>query len=164
MKTNTMIFSVIMITFCVLNSCTNPSIPEQPTQLISTDFAKQLHTNFNTPRQVPNDIIKDANAIWYSIEELEKYINYIKTEGKSKGYAVDGIRLYFGRYPNETEYKEKAGMATIFLSPTGDKNAQKASMLNVTTTQEARHPDITELSPLNYGSMGNPPKVSYPSN
>ena len=154
-------------------SCSEDRVYDKPTQLITTDLAQELNSNYNiallrSRATVTDSVREDANAVWYSIEELERYINYVKTEGINKGYDVDGIRLYLGKYPSDpNKYNEKAGMTTVFLSPTGTKKAtQKASVLTISTTtmQEQTHKDITELSPMNYGSMGNPPKVIYPSN
>lgn len=156
--------------FCLtffFQSCSEDRIYEKPTQLISNEMASEMHKTYNSKalRSKSTDSIKeDANAVWYSVEELERYINYIKEEGINKGYAVDGIRLYLGRYPDDPKYAEKAGMTTIFLSPTGTKtDMQKSGMLNVSTNlQEEPHYDITDLSVMNYGSMGNPPKMTYP--
>lgn len=155
--------------FCLtffLQSCSEDRVYENPTQLITNDLALQLNSNYNTnmlQSKAVDSSREDANAVWYSVEELERYINYVKTEGINKGYTVDGIRLYLGKYPNDPKLGEKAGMTTVFLSPTGTKNdTQKAGMLNVSTAQEENHYDITDLSPMNYGSMGNPPKMTYP--
>lgn len=134
----------------------------EPKQLITHEFAKQLCSNHSAKKMNDND----ANAVWYSLEELENYINFIKKEGNNKGYEVDGIRFYFGTYPNSEKHGEKAGMTTIFLSPTGHKSgAENNKTINfVTKDASSQSDDITEISPLNYGSMGNPPKMVYPSN
>ena len=133
----------------------------EPKQLITTDFAKELTGTYSASRATnakgTNKI--DANAVWYSIAELESYINYIKTEGKQKGYDVDGIRLYYGVYPNSYSDSKKAGLTTVFLSPTGKKKDSQ----NLKFIEES-HADITALQPMNYGGMGHPPKIEYPSN
>lgn len=161
--------------FCLtffLQSCSEDRIYEKPTQLITNDLALQLNSNYNmntlqSKAATVDSIREDANAVWYSVEELERYINYVKTEGINKGYTVDGIRMYLGKYPNDPKLGEKAGMTTVFLSPTGAKSdEQKAGIgtSNSTADQEENHYDITDLSPMNYGSMGNPPKMTYPYN
>lgn len=135
-----------------------------PKQLISTEKAKELNQNFIAQR---TDLLKkamgkeDANAIWYSLEELENYIEYIKSSGSEKGYVVDGIRFYFGVY-SETEGKGKAGYTTLFLSPTGKSISEKrvaSSLLLEEETGDSQ--DIALIEPLNFGSMGNPPKMEY---
>jgi hypothetical protein len=137
----------------------------KPTQLISKAAAKQLYLNYDKTRA--NVIEKaigreDANATWYSLEELENYINYIKTTGKQKGYNVDGIRFYFGVYPDNEKDQSKAGLSTIFLVPTGTK--EKASLQKKALSAVAAAPEepqnIMALAPMNYGSIGHPPKMT----
>lgn len=132
----------------------------EPKQLITSEFAKQLNQEYikeraNLKAKINGE--EDANAVWYSLEELENYINYIKEEGESKGIEVTGIRFYFGVYPKNTEEKGKAGKTTIFLTPT-KKNDVDGVMRMVVMEENA---DATEIEPMNYGTMGNPPKLEY---
>lgn len=151
-----------------MNSCSEGPIYGKPTQLIKSEKAKELNRNYLETRHrlISGSIGKeDANAAWYSLKELENYINYIKKEGKSKGYKVDGIRFYLGAYPNDNS--AEGNMTTIFLTPTGKKiEVQKGSVLNlpaITQTLE-ENSDIEEISPMNFGGMGHPPKAIYPLN
>ena len=168
MKKFTVITVKILLASFILSSCSEGTSYGEPKQLITKEIAKTLNTNYNTKRaNVINASIQreDANAIWYSLEELENYINYIKNEGKNKGYEVNGIRMYLGVYPETTEYAEKQGMTTIFLSPTGNKvPLSEGNFLTNTTATDKNTNDIEEINPLNYGSMGNPPKIAYPVN
>ncbi|MVO10842.1 hypothetical protein GOQ30_16850 [Flavobacterium sp. TP390] len=129
----------------------------KPKQLISNDFAKSLNDNYITERMSNiqlRDGSDDANAVWFSIEELENYIAYVKKEGEEKNLEIDGIRFYYGVYPNNYESSEKAGKTTIFLTPT-----------KINQTTESRNSldssDATEISPMNFGGMGHPPKMEY---
>ena len=134
----------------------------KPQQLISVETAKLLNSNYNAKRadlHLKAIGKEDANAVWYSLDELENYIEYIKNEGEQQGLAIDGIRFYLGVYP-ETETKGKAGYTTIFLSPTKASSVEEYKTteleINVGVSQ-----DITSIEPLNFGSMGNPPKMEY---
>lgn len=125
---------------------------QRPTQLISVAKGKELNKNYNLRRAaVIRNLIgkEDANAVWFSIDELQNYIDYIKTEGAAKGHNVDGIRFYFGVY-SDTESVDKAGFTTLFLSPT-------CKLPNSTVVAK----DMTDMELLNYGSIGNPPKIEY---
>lgn len=140
--------------------------PERPSQLITKKFAKELHLNFMRYRaRIISKYIQkeDANAVWFSIEELENYIDYAKAKGQKKGYNVNGIRFYFGVYPDEKKYAEKAGLSTIFLTATGKKiklpttnNIQPFALI-----RESADEEIPGLEPMNYGSIGHPPKLTY---
>ena len=137
--------------------------PAKPSQLITKEFARQLNVNYNNKRaslRALKDEKEDANAIWYSLEELENYIHYIKTNGAKDGYNVDGIRFYFGVYPNDEKHGEKAGLTTLFLVPTGKKAADSAKVQSFAMMQEASS-DIQSIEPMNYGIIGRPPSLLY---
>lgn len=123
-------------------------------QLITPQFATELNRNYINER---SSIISaaigydDANAIWYSIEELENYLSYVKAEAANMGYVADGMRFYLGVYPKDPRYGDQAGMTNIFLSPTG--------YVEGGTPGKA---DIATINPMNHGTMGNPPIIDYP--
>jgi hypothetical protein len=142
---------------------------EKPKQLISIEKAKELSNNFTQEVTLQRNSLQrssfqgkpavnnDANAVWYSIETLENYIAYIKQEAENKGYDLDGIRFYFGKYSN-SEKDGKAGHTTLFLTPTGQRREAFAKGIqNVNKISN----DITEISAMNYGGLGNPPKMEY---
>lgn len=139
--------------------------PERPTQLITKKFAKELHTNFMKYRaSIIAKYIKkeDANAVWFSVEELENYIHYIKSKGEKTGYNVNGIRIYFGVYPEEKKYAEKAGLMTVFLTATGKKiKTPKTGEIQTFALVSEDNSDIASIEPMNYGSIGRPPSLDY---
>lgn len=143
--------------------------PAKPSQLITREFAQVLNVNYNkkkadlkTGKSVKKE---DANAIWYSIEALESYIHYIKTQGAQEGYNVDGIRFYFGVYPEDEKHGEKAGQTTLFLVPTGKKpeaaNTAKIQGFAAVEDDADAPSDIQSLDPMNYGNIGRPPSLIY---
>ncbi|MCV2485048.1 hypothetical protein OD917_08945 [Flavobacterium sp. SH_e] len=139
--------------------------PAKPSQLITKEFARQLNVNYNNKRAsltAKKAQKEDANAIWYSLEELENYIHYIKTNGAKDGYNVDGIRFYFGVYPDDEKHGEKAGLTTLFLVPTGKKvESNTEKIQSFALVQEASSSDIQSLEPMNYGNIGRPPSLIY---
>jgi len=140
--------------------------PGRPTQLITKKFAKELHLNFMKYRaSIIAKYIKreDANAVWFSVEELENYIHYIKSKGEKKGYDVKGIHFYFGVYPESKKYAEKAGLMTLFLTATGKriKTPKTAEIQTFALVHESDDSDIESIEPMNYGSIGRPPSLDY---
>jgi hypothetical protein len=138
---------------------------ERPTQLITKKFGQELHSNFMRYRAsiIARYIKKeDSNAVWFSIEELENYIHYIKTKGEKTGYTVNGIRFYFGVYPEDKKYEDKAGLMTLFLTATGKrKRINTADVQTFALVREKEDADITTIEPMNYGSIGRPPALTY---
>ncbi|MBO9584757.1 MAG: hypothetical protein J7574_11415 [Flavobacterium sp.] len=138
--------------------------PAKPSQLITKEFARQLNVNYNNKKaslRALKDEKEDANAIWYSLEELENYIHYIKTNGANDGYNVDGIRFYFGVYPDDEVHGEKAGLTTLFLVPTGKKAANNNTKVQSFSLMQEASSDIDSLDPMNYGNIGRPPSLIY---
>ncbi len=61
---------------------------------------------------------KDSRFIWFSMDELRSYFNYLrKVEKANRGKAISGIRFYFAAYPYEDGEKFK-GQQTFFMAPT----------------------------------------------
>lgn len=138
--------------------------PAKPSQLITKEFARQLNVNYNNKKAsltAKKAEKEDANAIWYSLEELENYIHYIKTNGAKDGYNVDGIRFYFGVYPEDEAHGEKAGLTTLFLVPTGRKAENKSTQTQTFSLMKEASADIQSLDPMNYGNIGRPPSLLY---
>ena len=145
------------------------NLAEKPSQLITKEFAKQLNLNYNNKKAqltAKSSKKEDANAIWYSLEALESYIHYIKTHGADSGYEVDGIRFYFGVYPDDEKHGEKAGLTTLFLSATGrktntDSDDSTNEVQGFVAAKQAASADIQSLEPMNYGNIGRPPSLIY---
>ena len=59
---------------------------------------------------------QDSLSCWYSVEELEEYIETAKQNG------ADGIKIYFAAYPQDFEkVPEYAGRQTVVLVATKQK-------------------------------------------
>jgi hypothetical protein len=122
---------------------------------ITSAEAKALNENFVKTRgkAIDREIgKKDAISSWFSIEELEKFIEDVKKEGTTKGKTVNGLRIYFGAY-------KKKNLSTVFIVPT---EAKVGATQKDGITSEADSSDITDIDALNYGQTGNPPEAEYP--
>ena len=114
----------------------------KPTKCISVSDARQLQDNWKSTRAV--DIEKaigseDTREFVYSVEELQEFIDYVKSESLKQGITNPGIRIYFAAYNNSVNDK-----ATIFLAPT---NSAAANSIN-----------NYSIDPLNTVVGGWPPK------
>ncbi|MNF00208.1 hypothetical protein D3C80_1990030 [compost metagenome] len=92
---------------------------------------------------------------------MENYIHYIKTNGAKEGYNVDGIRFYFGVYPDDEAHGEKAGLTTLFLVPTGKKERSSTEQVQSFALMQETSSDIQSIEPMNYGNIGRPPSLLY---
>lgn len=91
----------------------------------------------------------DTREFWYSLEELQEYLNYVKEKSAEAGVSNPGIRIYFGAYPGTGS---KKSYSTVFLAPTKPLN----SMEILEEPQENNY----SIDPLNHGQGGVPP-VDY---
>ncbi len=125
---------------------------KRPEKCISIEKAKELQQNWCDHRA--HHLHKclgheDAREFWWSVEELEEYLAYVKEESAKQGIKNPGIRAYFGAYPQKT-CKHGKGLSTLFLAPTGSK----AKSLGKDGEPE---PNNYDIAPLNDGGHGHPP-------
>ncbi len=101
---------------------------------------------------------EDSLSSWYSVEELEEFIETIKMNGG------DGIRFYFGAYPKDFALKpEYAGRQTIVMVATRGKMEEDGvvSTKDLYTTGDEGKPKILaynlgQICPPVCGGPGGP--------
>lgn len=88
-------------------------------KLVSTEHVNTIVSNYKKERWVHNSQRlgkEDSMSVWYSVEELEEYLEKVKTHGG------DGIRMYFGAYGADyQEHPLYAGRQTVVLVATKTK-------------------------------------------
>jgi hypothetical protein len=115
-----------------------------PSKCIPVSDARGLRTNWlNTRQNVIDNALgyQDQNEIFFSVAELETFLNYVKNESARGGITNPGIRIYFAGYNNAT-----SNLATIFLAPTKGDTISSDNNYNI--------------RPYNGGQGGMPP-VNY---
>ena len=95
---------------------------------------------------------------WYSVDELQSYINESKKKADSLGYTLDGFRIYIGVFPNQERFGDKRDFLTTFISPTGSESKQQGGFF----VRQSVSKDLTGIAPLEYGGNGWPPNSTYP--
>lgn len=116
-----------------------------PKLLISKEEAIQMQQHWKNTKgimlrkAIGKEMISD---FWWSLDDLEDYIRYVKQLAKKDGVRDLGIRFYLGAYPSN--HPIKPNKTNLFIAPT---------LSNGTTYKAA--------NPMNRGSGGEPPKT-YP--
>ncbi len=64
-----------------------------------------------------------TKAVWYSLDEIKGYINYIKKKANDHDIAITGIDVFFGVYNNDPNLELKSNAQTLFLTASTQKNA-----------------------------------------
>lgn len=90
------------------------------TELDNT-YASNNYLIINSAR---GDGSKDSREYWYSIEDLEGYIAFVKKEAALKNHNVLGIKIKMGQYPINGKFDPRlnpkyAGYQAVYLVPTG---------------------------------------------
>ena len=132
--------------FCS-SGITTPPPTTIPSGIITANEAKQLSNNWTNLRKAANDSVayggEDNRSSWYSIDDMEYYINYAKDSLKA-----NGIRLYLGV---DTSVGI-GGLTTIFMVPTENS-----------TRRGSPSKDISTANALDRGTGGMPPGQQYPN-
>ncbi|MDV7186561.1 hypothetical protein R3X25_04645 [Lutibacter sp. TH_r2] len=131
---------------------------------ITKEEAIELNQNFiNTKGNALDEIVeklnkkpkeKDACSSWFSIEELQSFID----DCKKANTNVNGFRVYFGAYGKKD--KTKKNLSTVFIVPTEAKVGAKQK--ECIESEEQGGTDIPDLGGLNNGHVGDPPSAQYP--
>ncbi|NBL64993.1 hypothetical protein GV828_07250 [Flavobacterium sp. NST-5] len=115
-------------------------------KVIDRKLARDLQANFNSKFNVQPD---DSNAVWFSIDAIEKFIADAKAKAMMNGRTIDGLRFYFGVYPKDNSVdQEIQGKTTLFISATNPSGSG--------SSQDDQDTDV-----MNYGGFGKPPRVSF---
>lgn len=176
MKTNRILMIFATVVFFALASCAEKKCdcdqcPSQsqtsskpPKQAISYKQAKVLEQEYVKTRAIPlNKILneegvikgEDVRDVWFDLEVMKQYINYVEAQSKTKGYKGLGLRVYYGAYPKNAEAHDP-GYATVFFIPT---YRAKKGMIPVSNfvQQDSTNFNNKDLEGLNFGSNGHPP-------
>lgn len=142
-------------------------ITEMPTGLITPQTADEMEELYvsnqyavlNKALIAAGDNQPDSRETWFSIEEMERYIAYVKRASDSLGYKNLGIRIY------QAGKKERNGKiyTTVFLTPT-HRNEPKVSIgsffFNSAHAQTVSvNENSVSLYSLDYGQYGRPPSA-----
>lgn len=97
-------------------------------ELVNTQHVDMLIGNYKKERWVANSkkIGKgDSLSVWYGLNELQDFIN------KAREYGADGIRMYFGVYPNQYQKNPAvSNQQTLVLVATKTKSNAAGGRVN----------------------------------
>ena len=113
----------------------------RPTNCITVTEAKALQKQWNDTRAVDIERAtkaQDVCAVTFNIDQLQEFIDYVKSESKKQSIDAPGIRVYFAAYNNAISDK-----ATVFLNATESDDANSANNYGI--------------DPRNRGTGGYPP-------
>ena len=102
--------------------------------LISVNQGTEMYHEFDENRikvlaktlkdKYKNPDFNDTQFIWYALEDLKAYIEYVEAIQKANPKQdVSGLRIYFGAYPDSGKFKDGKkiklpGQQTVFMVPT----------------------------------------------
>jgi len=127
----------------------------KPSKCITVAKAKELQNKWKETRALEIEQAQgyqDTREFWYSLEELQEYLDYVKDQSNAQGINKPGIRIYFGAY---AKTPTKKSYATIFLAPTKEKSN---SILE--DGEDVNNENNYDIDPMNIGSNGYPP-INY---
>lgn len=157
--------AVAMYFYCNQGETELTTAPEitKPKGVVTPAEMKALDQAYNIKHNIINDSLfrksadgGDNRSSWWSLEDIQNYINYAENQAGELGYTMDGLRVYLGSYPAKPG--EMAGLTTMFFVPTGKKNVSQGAIFSV----QPMSGDIPGGDGLNMGQNGYPPGGNYP--
>ncbi|WP_378181594.1 hypothetical protein [Aquimarina sp. SS2-1] len=103
----------------------------RPENIIQSDFAKEIYHLYDKREELINEVtgqdgdgepFKATRSLFYDINDLQKYIRYVKEKSRKANVRPSGFRFYFALYPDnyvrDRENKKYAKRQTFFIAPT----------------------------------------------
>lgn len=115
----------------------------KPSKCITVKEAQDLHAHWLNTRGsnlLSSVIGQDSHDFFYTLEELQEFLDYVKDESAKQGISKPGIRIYLGAY-NEIGNDR----TTVFLTATDGESSSSSNN--------------TSIEPLNRGTNGWPPNA-----
>jgi len=156
--------ALAMYFYCYYNQLDMETGPPMvsPNGIISSNDASTLDKAYNLKHSIINDSLfkkstngGDNRSSWWSIEDIQNYINHAEHQSGQLGYTLNGLRVYLGSYPDANG---ETGLTTMFIVPTGTKDKSKGSFMSF---QNVGY-DIPGADVLNKSENGKPPGANYP--
>ena len=122
-----------------------------PNGIITSSQARKLDQNFNSRHTlISSEIVgrADNRSAWWSLKDLEDFIQHAKNQAADLKYDLSGFRMYVAAHD---DVGSTVGYTTMFIVPTG----------NPTGSATAKN-DIPNADGLNDGENGQPPESNYP--
>jgi len=118
----------------------------KPSDCIPVTEAQTYQANWNTINQpsTPGGLGQQVSAVTFNIDQLQEYLDYVKTESANQGIPKPGIRVYFAAYEAGTP-AEVGASNTVFFCPSETDDKNSANNYNI--------------DPLNKGGSGWPPNA-----
>lgn len=151
----------LIISKFVFNNQNDLETMTKPKGVITPAEAKKLDQDYNSRHQlISTDITgtPDNRSCWWSINDMQNYLDMIRTEAPTLGYKLDGVRMYLGAHGEK-------GLTTIFMVPTTSDPLKSEDGGSSKDGDPKPNPpyDIPGGSPMNAGADGNPPSTNYPN-
>ena len=92
---------------------------------------------------------RDTCQFYFTVEELQAYLDEVKSKSLAQGVEIPGINVWLGAY-EETE--TTPSLSTVFLAPTKRVKSDDP---------DKEYEDVAndEIDPLNYGTGKWPPRL-----
>lgn len=132
---------------------------KRPQKCISVEKARKLQDDWKESRgkEIENGQgYEDTREFWYSVDELQEYLDYVREKSEEQGVKKPGIRIYFAAYPKSNE---KKSYSTVFLAPTKEKTSTQAFSMSADSIEnpEDDNENNYDIDPINDGAGGIPP-------
>lgn len=151
---------ILIIIALLINNCTErPSLKEvpPPSQTISLDQAQELQEEYVRTRSgIVNKTLgfEDTRDFWFSLDSLEQYIRYVRSESAKQGLKDLGVRIFYAAYPEESKEWPDPGFSTVIIVPTNGRPSLGNGFFPIPPIQSTSG----GIRAYNYASGGKPPK------
>lgn len=137
----------------IKQTITKLKIMAKPAKTISVEKAKEIQKYWMDTRANLIDAnlkYKDSSDFYYTLDELQEFLNYVKEQSYLQEVKKPGVRIFFSAYPKTSENKS---YANIILVPMREKQGTLEENMDDPVNHEINY----DIDPFNSGNAGMPP-------
>lgn len=144
------------ITIPVISPLSQHLISATQAKVLSDEYTQKNYKMVNVGKSLP-----ETTEVYYDIEVLEEYLNYVKAEAKKNKIKNIGIAIAFGQYPNNKNFdsrlkQEYQGKQTVYLKAVPAPTAGVGKVGVGGYSPEDNRAGLDKISAFDFGQLTPP--------
>lgn len=144
------------VTIPVVSALSEHLITPVQAQVLSNEYSQKNYQMISVGKSTP-----ETKEVYYDIEVLEEYIDYVKAEAKKNKIKDVGIVIAFGQYPNNNNFDPRLknaykGQQTVYLKAAVKPSVSVGKVGIGGYSKEENNAGLANINAFDFGQLTPP--------